>query len=172
MIVKIFDAVILIRIIYECDFSELFQNWALSKKYCLLVPHEVYEEILNQRDTIDSLTKNNIVKKHAPIEKNILNSYQKMYPKLSLSDCSVLYFGIKIQNSICLTDDKPLRKILLKKNIRTSGTMGIYNKLKKLNVYLAPLNSFNTLSSKILIIFETSIIYSLLYLIFNFLLRD
>ncbi|MHA1383106.1 MAG: hypothetical protein ACTSR3_05010 [Candidatus Helarchaeota archaeon] len=99
MIVKIFDAVILIRILYECDFSELFQKWALSKKYCLLVPSEVYEEILYQRDTIDNLIQNKIIKKHAPIEIDILYSYQKMYPKLSLSDCAVLHIGIKIQTT-------------------------------------------------------------------------
>lgn len=50
--------------------------------------------------------------------------------RLSIADSSCYYHCKKEKNSVCLTDDKPLRKHCKRNNLETHGTKGIYLKLK------------------------------------------
>ncbi len=66
------------------------------------------------------------VLKAAPDELFEIVQLSEKHPKLSISDCSVFYFGKK-HNFIVLTNDKRLRKLC--KEIRVHGILWIFDSL-------------------------------------------
>ncbi|WP_371805698.1 hypothetical protein [Candidatus Lokiarchaeum ossiferum] len=128
---KILDAVILIRLLDETHFKDLFYSWSEHQNYAISIPFEVNDEIKQKgRKDLNNLIAQKIVKVLPKVSLEEIKEIQKKFRKLSAADCSVFYYGhTKNKDSICLTDDGPLRKALKISDINTSGTKGIYNKL-------------------------------------------
>lgn len=132
---KILDSVILIRLLVETEFKDLFIVWVKNDKYLIYIPNEVYNEINKGKEVLNSLISANIIQVLPDVPSEKLMNIKKKYGKLSKADSAVFFYGELKQEIICLTDDGPLRKALKGSGIRTSGTKGIYKKLKEDNSF-------------------------------------
>ncbi|MHA1274744.1 MAG: hypothetical protein ACTSQP_03950 [Promethearchaeota archaeon] len=128
---KIYDASVLINILQDIDFSEIITLWDQNPRYEQWTTFEVNNEIKRlARKKLDKLINQEVIKIFDPVPQNELDEIELDNPKLSRADCSLFYYCKKLRDCICLTNDKPLRDYLEKHNMRKSGTLGIYNKLK------------------------------------------
>ena len=134
---KIYDASVLINILEELDFMEIFTLWDQNPRYEQWITHEVNREIIRlaPRSQLDRLIEKKIINIFDPIPKDILEQININFPRLSVADCSLFYYCNKEDNTICLTNDKPLRNYLEEKSLFCSGTIGIYKKLKRDNSF-------------------------------------
>ena len=130
MIKKVFDTVVLIDILVECQFSELLRLWSKNPRYELWMPAEINREIIGSaRNELDALIKEKAINIFPLVDKNELIPIQRRKPKLSLNDCSIYYHCSKIPDAIALTNDKRLRQFLELNKIVIHGTKGIYEKV-------------------------------------------
>ncbi|MHA1285188.1 MAG: hypothetical protein ACTSQP_22035 [Promethearchaeota archaeon] len=133
---KIYDASVLINILQDIDFSKIITLWNNNPKYEQWTTSEVYDEVQKlARKKLDELIIQGKIKIFDRVPKKKLEKIELDNPKLSQADCSLFYYCKKIKNCICLTNDKPLRDYLEKFNLRKSGTLGIYKKLKNDNSF-------------------------------------
>ena len=132
IVTKIYDAVVLINILQDIDFEEIFIDWGKNPRYEQWTSYEVNLEIQrNARSKLDKLITSKIIKIFDPAPPNDLIQIQNFNPKLSIADCSLIYHHKRINNVICLTNDLHLRKYFAKNDFKLSGTNGIYLKLLK-----------------------------------------
>jgi hypothetical protein len=129
---KVFDAVVVIDIIAECQFSALLRLWSKNPRYELWIPTEIDHEVCGSaRNDLDALIKDKIVNIFPLVEQSELITIQLRKPKLSLNDCSVYYHCSRIPGAIALTNDKRLRQLLESNKITVHGTKAIYEKIIK-----------------------------------------
>lgn len=129
---KIYDSVILIRLLDETDFSEIFEKWDNNGEYKQVTTWECVREVKGGAEyKLKSLISKDVIEILKPVPIVELVSLFSAYRNISFVDCSVLYYSIKIEDSICLTDDFPLRKHHHNQDLECHGTCGIYQKLLK-----------------------------------------
>ncbi len=129
---KVFDAVVLIDIIAECQFSAILRLWSKNPRYELWMPTEINYEVKGRaRNDLDTLIKDKIINVFPLVDKSELIAIQLRKPKLSLNDCSVYYHCSRIPGAIALTNDKRLRQLLESNKIAFHGTKAIYEKIIK-----------------------------------------
>ncbi len=148
MILKIYDSCILIRILEEITCKEIFERWNSNPRYQQWITAEVNGEIgRNARKELNDLISRNIINIFDPIPRMELIKIKNLNPQLSFADCSLFYYSRRYSNSICLSDDNPLRTLFKKQNLRFHGTIGIYLKLKA--DHLFPLNELENKFEKL-----------------------
>ncbi|MHA1426777.1 MAG: hypothetical protein ACTSQI_12390 [Candidatus Helarchaeota archaeon] len=133
MVIKLFDANLLIEIIGISNFSTLFELWGKNPKYDICITTEVLNEILYPKTIqIIPLILKGLIKVLPPISEATLERIQKRFPALSKPDCSIYCHcnALDKNDSICLTTDQPLRKKLEKIDCEVHGLIGILLKLK------------------------------------------
>jgi len=132
IIIKIFDTMILIRLLQEIDGMKIFNVWNLNSRYELWTTKEVESEVKTKaKDKLKELIEDNIINFFEPAPLDALLEIKAKANRLSLADCSLFYHCSKITNSVCLSDDNPLRKHFKRNGLNLHGTMGIYLKLKR-----------------------------------------
>ncbi len=127
---KIFDTVILIRLLQEVDGAKVFNAWNLNSRYELWITKEVESEVKTKaKDKLEESIEKNVIKVFEPAPLDALLEIKKRANRLSLADCSLFYHCRRITNSVCLSDDNPLRKHFKRNGLNLHGTLGIYLKL-------------------------------------------
>lgn len=127
---KLYDASVLINLLENIGFIEVFEMWA--SEYNQLITSEIKSEIIISKDLLNSLIVRNILEILDPISKDKLKAIQeeKSY-RLSLNDCSLYYYCKKFDNIVCLSDDAVIRQVFKREQLDLHGTQGIYLKLLK-----------------------------------------
>lgn len=129
---KLFDAVIIIRLLEEIEGLDIFYAWHQDSRYELWTTPEVISELKTEsKEKITELIKTGVFQLFSRSPKTALFEIQNEAPTLSLTDCSLFYHCYKIKNIVCLSDDNPLRKHFKRNGLILHGTMGIYQKLKR-----------------------------------------
>ncbi|MGV9172782.1 MAG: hypothetical protein ACOC35_09475 [Promethearchaeia archaeon] len=128
---KLFDAVILIRLLEEIEGIDIFYAWHNDTRYELWTTPEVIFEVKTEaKEGLTELIEAGIIQVFSRSPKTDLIEIQNEAPRLSLTDCSLFYHCHRMKNIVCLSDDNPLRKHFKRNRLDLHGTMGIYQKLK------------------------------------------
>ncbi len=127
---KVFDTMILIRLLQEIDGAKVFNAWNLNSNYELWITKEIESEVKTKaKDKLEELIEENVIKVFEPAPLDALLEIKKKANRLSLADSSIFYQCRRLTNSVCLSDDNPLRKHFKRNGLNLHGTLGIYLKL-------------------------------------------
>jgi hypothetical protein len=135
-IIKIFDAVILIRLLQEIDGEEILKVWNNDPRYELWTTTEVKNEIKGKAKVkLNKLIEQKKMRVFDPVPFPILKRIIDEVNRLSVADSSCYYHCKRLEDSVCLSDDNPLRKHCVRNDLIIHGTMGIYLKMKRDKIF-------------------------------------
>lgn len=125
--IKIFDTSTIVCIFQEAQYPKIFDN-CIKRKYQLVIPDYVFDEIKENINTYSSFKKYQSYFMIKSSNENYFNFLVTRYPRLHKGEIGVISLGLEYNRTnnrfVCLLDDNYARDISKKLHLRTAGIIG------------------------------------------------
>ena len=125
---KIFDSSSIISIFKEAKYPKILIN-CTNRKYILVVPETVYNELKRNKRTYDLFLKYKELFEIKKVDRNCFDIISARYPYFHEGEIGVICRALEEKKSgnrhICILDEKKARNFCKKENIRVAGLISL-----------------------------------------------